>query len=287
MSSLFKKSEDDYCEKGLAALHQRRLALAEAEFSQGLQAYPKSFALYVNRSNVWVHAGDYVRAAADLTAALEAGPQNSGAWAVQLKRGTCYVRTNQMAEAMRDLDATLAAPPRHAQPELIAQGHFYRALALMEVDVPRALADAKKAVELEPNNRNYRKLIAELEVQMGSPEVMKLGEESARHLQSGQYDQALESLHKLLQLEPNHAKAWQMKGLALHQLERYEEELVALNTSYQLNGNEVALFNRAVCHIALERLPEAVDDLSRFLEIGTHASSLQRARQMLAVITSS
>ena len=284
MSSLFKKSEEHFCQSGLAELSQRRLAEAAAEFSKGLKAYPNSFALHANRSNVWLLSGDFARAAADLTAALKSAPPNAETWPIKLKRGTCYVRTEQIAQAIKDLDEALAAAPRGTDSSTLADGYFFRALAWMEQDSKKALADAEKAVELAPGDGRYRKLMADLEVLQSPPEVMRLGQEGAQYLQAGQDQQALSIFDQLLAIEPNNAKAWQMKGHALHKLERYEEELAALDRSYSINGNEVALFNRAACYVALGRTPEAKRDLTKFIEVGAHSQTIAQAKVMLATL---
>lgn len=282
MSSLFKKSEEQYCQDGLTELGRRRLKEAEAVFNKGIKAYPNSFALHANRANIWLLSSDYGRAVEDLTVAIENCPTAGSEWALKLKRGTCYVRLDRLTEALTDLDQALSSAPAGSDKAMLASGYFYRALIHIDDNPEKALADAKKAVEIEPADGRYRKLMADVEVSLSSPEAMKLGQEGAEHLQSGQTEKALECFEALLALEPDHSKAWQLKGAALHRLERYEEELVALNRSYELNGNEVALFNRAACLIALGRLQEARSDLTRFIQVGTHAATVQQAQLMLS-----
>lgn len=283
MGSLFKKTEEYYCAKGLKELSQGRLKSAEVEFTRGLKSHPKSFSLFANRANVWLLANDFKRAADDYREALSYLPRDGqNRWAILLKRGSCLVRCERYQEALKDLDAGLESAPKDASPSILAEGYFYRALVRMDEQGPRAFADAKKAVDLAPTEGRFRKLYADLEISQTSPEARELGQRGVEYLQSGQFEKALGCFEEMLALEPEHAKAWQLKGATLHQLKRYQEELAALDKSYQINGNEVALFNRASCYIALGKVPEAKRDLQAFLEIGTHQMTILQAQSMLS-----
>jgi tetratricopeptide (TPR) repeat protein len=283
MGSLFRKSEDTYCQQGMNFLAKRQYDYAKAEFEKGLRKYPKSFSLYANRANLWILTGDFVQAAGDLSKALDhLEPGSPNEWAIRLNRGTCYVRLEQYARANRDFEKALSSAPRDADAVILAKGYFYRALANIDCDDDSALKDARKAVELDPQQPQYRKLAQDLAIGQLSPEALELGQEIASNLQSGNWEGALAAADRMLKLEPGSAKGWQMKGAALHQLGRYDEELDALSRSIKIDGNEVALFNRAACYIALGKVEEAKNDLHEFLQRGTHEPTLRQAQVILA-----
>ncbi len=282
MGSLFKKSEDAYCKEGMQYLMRGQFTYAQQAFDKGIKAFPESFSLHANRANIGIQTGDFAASITDLSKALQLMPRDSqSGWALLVNRGSCYLRTEQEERALKDLDQALEEAPADADATIVAKGHFYRALTLMDKDPAKALVDAQKACQFDPQDQRYRKLTQDLAVATLSPEAQDLGQKGAELLQSGQLEQALECFNKLVELAPGSAKGWQLKGATLHQLGRYLEELEALNRSLEIDGNEVALFNRAVCHLALENLPSAREDLTRFLQVGTHGPTVQKAQFML------
>lgn len=68
---------------------------------------------------------------------------------------------------------------------------------------------------------------------------------------------------ELLQLTPNDAEVYNIRGLALMELNNFRGALVAFNNSVRLNNkNTTYRFNRAVCYVSLRRPDMAVTDLT-------------------------
>ncbi len=106
-------------------------------------------------------------------------------------------------------------------------------------------------------------------------------QEGKELLQAGRLKDALERFEQQLQQEPDRAKIWELKAEAHHGLGNFEEEFEALERAVALDANEIALFNRARCHLALGRSNEAQKDLREVLRIGQHEPTLGRARTLL------
>lgn len=108
--------------------------------------------------------------------------------------------------------------------------------------------------------------------------------EGLYHLRAGEFEKAIASLDKALEKNPKSAGAYRYKGSALQSLKRYKEAIDAYNSSYSLNKNEVALYNRALCYVKLDQIDKAEDDLRTFLTISTSPVEKEKAQKMLELI---
>ncbi len=213
---------------------------------------------------------------------------HSLAWTLQLNRGVCYMHIEDHERGLRDLNASIAAAGSDAPARFLAKGYFYRAMALFESDSAAAIEDAAEAVRLDPAASNYAALLEDLRRRAASPitpEIKALCDAGCQLLLSGESAAALGKFEEVLKIEPRHAKGLQLKGAALHQLKRYEEELQALKASYELDGNEVALFNLGPCSLALGDIASARSYLRKFVQVGTDQRSVQNARMMLHTLS--
>ena len=76
----------------------------------------------------------------------------------------------------------------------------------------------------------------------GSPVVNSAGEVIAVH---GRSDEALTSLDKAIELDPDYAYAWNNRGVSLHYLERYTEAIASLDKAIELDPDyALAIENR-------------------------------------------
>ncbi len=80
----------------------------------------------------------------------------------------------------------------------------------------------------------------------------------------GKYQEALQSFDRVLEIEPDHAGAWNGRGICLKELGRYEEAIQCFNKVIAINpSDEEVHYNRGE---ALEKLGKSNGDLKLFEE---------------------
>ncbi|MFP5273933.1 tetratricopeptide repeat protein, partial [Coleofasciculus sp.] len=100
------------------------------------------------------------------------------------------------------------------------------------------------------------------------------------------YQEALVSYDKVIELDPNDATAWVIRGGVLYKLERYEETLVSCDKAIELNPNDApAWVIRGGVLYKLERYEEALVSCDKAIELGYQGSSvfLNRAIAILGL----
>jgi tetratricopeptide (TPR) repeat protein len=115
-----------------------------ASLSEIIRRNPQDVGALNLRGAAWAKAGDYRRAMADFTAAIDLDPQYYQAFA---NRALVYVRLKKPNEAMADYERALAIRPDYKL-ALLGRADLYRKARIF----PRALADYGKVIEIDPSN---------------------------------------------------------------------------------------------------------------------------------------
>ncbi|PPT04958.1 TPR domain protein putative component of TonB system [Geitlerinema sp. FC II] len=91
---------------------------------------------------------------------------------------------------------------------------------------------------------------------------------ASKYLQAGQYEAALVSFDRALELKPDYYPAWNNRGYALNNLGRYEEALESCDRALALNRNNyLAWNNRGNALSDLDRYEEALESYDRALAL--------------------
>jgi len=91
----------------------------------------------------------------------------------------------------------------------------------------------------------------------------------------GQPKKALKCYQEIVRTDQSHVGTWNNMGLALQQLNRYQEALDCFNKALELNPfDEEALVHKAIALLALERHDEALACCNRALDIAPDNGSL-------------
>lgn len=147
----------------LSALDRTRDALAD--YDRAITALPNDVGLYLARAHAKQRLGNFAGAAADVERALKLNP-NDGAALVQ--RGNLAADQGMFADAEKDLRHAIALNPNHAE--------AHRSLAWLQATCPdakyrkpdQALASAKRAAELLPDDYQTLDTLAAAEASLGN-----------------------------------------------------------------------------------------------------------------------
>ncbi|NIP35075.1 MAG: tetratricopeptide repeat protein, partial [Thermoplasmata archaeon] len=100
---------------------------------------------------------------------------------------------------------------------------------------------------------------------------------------SGKYEDAVESFDKAAALNPRDPAVWNNRGIALDHLGRYEEAIHSYIKALEIEPmDKVAWYNKAVAYFQLKQYDEALDAFNTALEIDPeyHAAKEKKAEAM-------
>ena len=133
-----------YYNRGTAYINKGDYERAIADYSRALELAPEYVAAYYNRGLAYAGQGDYDRAVADYEQALEFAPENAKAY---YNRGTAYVRRGDYDRAIADYDKVLELDPENAG------AYNNRGAAYVgRGDYDTAIWDYDKTLELAPRD---------------------------------------------------------------------------------------------------------------------------------------
>lgn len=149
----------NYGNRGIAWRVKGQYDKAIADYSQALDYNPRDFNSCYNRGIAWHYKRQYNNAIADYTRAIQLNPTYTSAY---YNRAIAYGRKGQYGKAVADYDKTIELTPSHAK----AYGN--RAYALYKLGrLQEALASAQEGVALDPQNKTKnRKILAFIKKKM-------------------------------------------------------------------------------------------------------------------------
>jgi tetratricopeptide (TPR) repeat protein len=179
--------------RGVAWYEKGDFDRAIADFSAAVELNPKYADGFYNRGIAWSAKGDLARAIADFSAAIRIEPRHARAFN---NRGDLLDRTGAFDRAIADYDAAIRIKPDYAVAYL-NRGNAW----LHKRDIDRALSDYSEAIRLRPD-------FAAAFVARGHAWVGK-----------GNFDRAIADLDRAIRIDPglplayrNRGNAWRMKG---------------------------------------------------------------------------
>lgn len=173
------------------------LAAARAAYERALRLEPSFFPALVNLSLAWARSGDPARAEAALRKALDANPRSAEA---HFNLALLLAEGGKRAEAKAHLERALELDPRSAQ------AAYNLAVLVSEEDLERAIALARRAAELLPEDPRHGYTLAFYERRAGR---VREAEETLRaHLERHPGDgDALSLLGRILEEAGRSAEA--------------------------------------------------------------------------------
>jgi tetratricopeptide (TPR) repeat protein len=177
-----------YNGRGQAYLETRKFQEAYSDFDNAIQKGLSSPKLFLNRGKCLVINGQPDKAIPDLTHSLELEPKSHEA---HYFRAVAYDKGGKPDLAINDYTAALQLNPNYVE-AMVNRGQIHFAAK----DYPAAIGDFSKAIDIASNN----------------VKPMILTNRANAYMLSGQTDKALQDVEAALAINPNFARAQQVKA---------------------------------------------------------------------------
>jgi len=151
-----------YYMRGLSYLKNRQYDQAIYDFTKALELTEEGnksmrFLIYEMRGDAHFGKNAWMSAIQDYWKAVAADVDNENAKYVYLNRGWAYLNNNDLEPAIKDFDRVISIDSK------LADAYYGRGNAwLKKADPQRALADAKEALKLKPDNKKYDDFVYEV-----------------------------------------------------------------------------------------------------------------------------
>jgi tetratricopeptide (TPR) repeat protein len=101
--------------------------------------------------------------------------------------------------------------------------------------------------------------------------------------ETGEYDKAITSYSKAIELDPNHALSYYNRGCAYGETGEYEKAIADFSKAVELDPNNAsAYYNRGLAYYEKGGIPKAVSDLEKCIELSTDPGLIKDAKQALS-----
>lgn len=228
--------------RGMVHLTVKDNTKAIADFTQAIEKDPKLGIAHFHRGNAYLADNQPAEAVRDFDTALSL---NRSA-AAYLARGKAHQRLDNLDPAVRDLNEAIRLDEKNGE------AHLERGKALARKNIPeQAFADFAKAESLLPDEQKSRALNAQGEL----------------HYDREQFDAAIESLTKAIDLDRNYLTALNNRGVAYQYKNEPERALDDFNRALELDPQAtLALQNRAFTYATLNNYERALQDLDKVID---------------------
>lgn len=157
---LAPNSPQAFVVRGLVHARMKDQAMALADYSEAIRLEPRHVDALVNRGAILSLRGDYDGAIRDLDAALAVAPANALA---AYNRGYAFFGKRDYERAIRDYTTAIEADGRMGW----AYGNRCLSRSIVGRDLPEAVADCDRALELMPDNVEVRETRGFIYLKMG------------------------------------------------------------------------------------------------------------------------
>lgn len=264
--------------RGLA---QRKLGqndTALASFDRALSINPDYAIAQVERCGTLSDLGRQEEAIAACNSAIDKLPAPA-----LTNRAIAEQRAGQIVDAIASYEKALAINPNDAN-TWTHQGTLFEALEQNQ----KALTSYNKAIQINPKfalaqvnrcatlNRlaNYKEALAACDSAMNGDgnwgdknPAYAWNQHSSAFIGLGQYQEALNSAERAIDINANMAEAWNNKGVSLWHLEKYQDAQVALQRAVEINPNYTqAWFNNGRVFSSLRQDSLAIQAYEKALD---------------------
>lgn len=271
-------------------LKEHRLTEAKVSLNACVTLRSDLIWVYLLRGHVHSELNDFESATKDFETALNRSTTEAERYGVFLHRGTMYLKQEKFAEAAADFGQAIKLQPewypayvnqaRAAQKQgnledateyateairrapKVAALYRNRAYLLLERGKDsEALADFRRAIELEDGRGNTERLRAADQLECGRI-----------YWRARQYQEAVNACDAALMIYPDHFDSCRLRGESLLELKQYPEAIHAFDTFLKRGGPDATVYTaRGLAKAKLGNQQAAILDYSQALELKPEA----------------
>ncbi len=209
---------------------------------------------WLDEGNAYYDAGQYDKAIADYTRALQLDPEF--AWAY-IERGNAYGELQQYDKAIADYDQALTLDPKDTRAYRNRGNAYY---VLQQYD--KAIADYGQALTLDPES------------------ALAYSMRGDAYGELRQYDKAIADYTQVLQLDPESIGAYIERGNAYYVLQQYDKAIADYGQALTLDPESALAYSmRGDAYYALQQYGKAIQDYDQALELDPGHANAQKMRQ--------
>ncbi len=284
-SLALKSAYYTYMQRGRSRFSGGDYQGAYADYDKAISQQPNDYFSYMSRGLMNSVQGKSQASLADFNQALQFMPTASPYQSVlYLSRGLTKFGGKDLNGAIADWTAALGANvPGKTDPSIIAQVYMGRALAYAQSkDLPKAIADMNKLIELQPKSAAAFYNRGEFYIQAGDPQ------------------RAILDLNRAIVLQPDYADAIQTRGLAKQSIKDFQgaasdfkQADALLSSAIAKDPNNINMANtyvrRANTRLGLGNKQGAIEDIQAvatlFKRAGiTEGPMYQMVQRMLTLL---
>ena len=264
----------NYNKRGIVYYKLGEYEKALADFSSAIELSSTNKILFSNRGDCYRNLKDYPRAIEDYTRSINIDPNYQQ---VYFWRAWTYNELKDYQSAVKDLEKLLELNPNYSSAAYNNLAFSYAGLG----EYDRALSNCERALEIDPDNKSAEKNRKQLIEKIN--DVSFLIELAKTHGMAEKYTLAEQEISRVIELEPENQNALFLHGLIYFQLEEFQNALNEFNKLLELapNHSSDAYKFRGDTNLFLEKLDEAIADYERALKLDPNN---ENARQILNAI---
>ena len=194
--------------------------------------------------------------------------------------GYCYLRNNELDKAISEYEKAHEYSDKLSLSDKISMLESLAHIYEMANQTEKALEVLKELSEINPDNQNIKKKIKNLKREINGKDLPK--DDNFNSIQDAilqaeiysarnEYEKAIEVYDLIIDTlinEPDSAEIYKIKGLALINLNRFEEAIECYDKSLKINPNDFKAWNNKAFSLHnLNRLDEAIKYYDKSLKI--------------------
>ncbi len=237
----FPFSETAWYEYGQFYFAKKNYEEAIRGFDYLLAINSQSVGVYANKASCYEAMQQWHKAIAVYEEMLELEYTKAFTY---YKIGLCYKVNKQLIPALNFFQKSLREDPQFYL-SMMEQSHIYEEMGSMK----EALHFAIEAVSLNENNLDYLKRLAFL------------------YIDSGKFEESLQSLKKLIDYEPNRFYNWYAYSEVLMLIGEYSDSIEILNRAVKSHHRAELYYQLSNCYLHLQNTKEGRKMLEKALEL--------------------
>eukprot|EP01117_Protostelium_nocturnum_P015048 TRINITY_DN5795_c0_g1_i1.p1 TRINITY_DN5795_c0_g1~~TRINITY_DN5795_c0_g1_i1.p1 ORF type:complete len:458 (+),score=143.57 TRINITY_DN5795_c0_g1_i1:209-1582(+) len=288
-----KASKDIWFKKGLILYEMERYEDAIKDFDDAISGGDKDWKIYSTRGKCFGALNKNEEAVKDFTKVIELCSEERYKAEAYHDRGNAYKSIEKYKEALEDMSEAIRLSPE--ADHYFGRGNVYSSLHKYE----EAEADFTKAISIEANHWNAYRMRALSYFRMKQKEkgiqdltsILESNENPQIYYSRGvayagmgasSIDNVISDMTKAIELAPDLAGAYQMRGVAYNTIGKVKEAIADLTSAIKCAPQERVFYEiRSNIYIAQNDFKLAIDDISKLIELHPTSAKLYLQRAHL------